>query len=465
MEKIKDRDLINQLYMKWVNEEDVFKKNKIKEEIKEKIPKEDFLKYSAIFAIPFKAFRDIYSVKEFLETLRKMEDQGENINQYTKKTITLESIEDIQGLNQFAQKSIDSKVGDMRILIRGGNLFKYGDAQMVGRAFPNAYVNFIDISVIDELLKKDRKYKGVPISITIDNIGELPLDKLKTIEERFDVIGVRIVEKEREKNIYRLGASAIYLEDYKKIRNIVDRDYISMLYISEEADKMTEDIQLTTQLIRLLNKKVKYNRILKISGDKMSEKEYDEYYKELSNLTGLITGGSICGGKAEILRNLLSCVNVRCKTIIGETTSEKGHAWNQVELGEKWVNADVTWAANLIEEGKPVGSIFMSDEAFFGDLRKVTFEKGKISHGINLETEVEIGGHGKAFDNNMERCKSYVPPYITNMLLRDAKKYEEEYKKGGNSPDYKGVVPYVGSNAQKKRLLAIENEKTLQVED
>ena len=105
----------------------------------------------------------------------------------------------------------------------------------------------------------------------------------------------------------------------------------------------------------------------------------------------------------------------------------------QIKIGDTWFNVDVTQASEEIRKGECSGQIFMSDDAFFGEYRKVVFNKGKVSNGESIETEAIIGGHERAIDNNSKKCNTYFPPYIITMLLRDAKKYQNDYKANGRN--------------------------------
>ena len=97
-------DYINNLYIRWLNEENLSIRTKLKEEIKIKVSKEEFLLYSIKDSIPFKSFRNIFSLIELFKTLEKVEKRGCDITEITNKTLLIRSLEDIQGLNQFCKK-------------------------------------------------------------------------------------------------------------------------------------------------------------------------------------------------------------------------------------------------------------------------------------------------------------------------------------------------------------------------
>ncbi len=117
-------DLINELYMGWLNEEDVFSKSKKKEEIKKQISPHDLLAYSLRFALPFNAFKDIFSLFELLKTIQEMDESGEDISDITNKIISVQSIEDIQALNQFVKQSSYEGLKELKVNIQGSHLFE-----------------------------------------------------------------------------------------------------------------------------------------------------------------------------------------------------------------------------------------------------------------------------------------------------------------------------------------------------
>ena len=91
--------------------------------------------------------------------------------------------------------------------------------------------------------------------------------------------------------------------------------------------------------------------------------------RNASGLVGILTGKSICVGYSEILRNVLSCVNIECTTIVGtalvDNHNKEDNAWNQVKLGNSWFNVDLTFAREKMCKGEPLGDLFMSDNVFF----------------------------------------------------------------------------------------------------
>lgn len=272
------------------------------------------------------------------------------------------------------------------------------------------------------------------------------MEKLADIERTFDIDGIKIVAQNRNASAHQGECTPLNLRAYKQIRAVVDDEIISKLYVDENLDKMSIDLQLATQIIDKIANRIEYD----FEATKKSRSSNES--KNASGLVGLLTGKSICKGYSEILRNVLSCVNIDSAVIDGVALDENGdHTWNQVKIGDFWFNVDLTFARNNICEGKPSGDLFMSDIAFYGERRKVTFEKGKELKGKSMESTVMTGGHLRAYSSNNRQCKAYITPLLTSNLIQKSRLYAEDYHRESESPNYRGVIPYIGSDTEKMR--------------
>lgn len=446
MKKEINYELINDLYMRWLNERDPFMQRKIKDDIINRISPYELLIYSARFSSPFKAFRNIFSLNDLFGTLKEMQRQGEDIKRFTNQSLLIETPEEIITISNFAKKEGISEINNLGLIFKGSNVFEFGDIKNIGEKFPYAYVNNLSLNQIEQMLKSRQDYKGIPITITIDNIGELPLEKLADIERTFDIDGIKIVAQNRNASAHQGECTPLNLRAYKQIRAVVDDEIISKLYVDENLDKMSIDLQLATQIIDKIANRIEYD----FEATKKSRSSNES--KNASGLVGLLTGKSICKGYSEILRNVLSCVNIDSAVIDGVALDENGdHTWNQVKIGDFWFNVDLTFARNNICEGKPSGDLFMSDIAFYGERRKVTFEKGKELKGKSMESTVMTGGHLRAYSSNNRQCKAYITPLLTSNLIQKSRLYAEDYHRESESPNYRGVIPYIGSDTEKMR--------------
>ena len=91
-------DYINNLYIRWLNEENLSIRTKLKEEIKIKVSKEEFLLYSIKDSIPFKSFRNIFSLIELFKALEKVyKDHPDKLNDYA--TLLFDQAMLMEGMN------------------------------------------------------------------------------------------------------------------------------------------------------------------------------------------------------------------------------------------------------------------------------------------------------------------------------------------------------------------------------
>ncbi len=427
--------------MGWLNETDPFMQRKRKEDIKRRVSTYELLMYSIRYPLPFEAFRNIFSLADLFETLEKMQEQGVDITTLTSQPLAI-NIEDIQFLNKFAKRKISPEIANFRLKFQGSTIFEYGDIKSIGEAFPYACVNLLDIKLIEQMLNKPKNNKGIPIIITIENIGQLPLEKLSDIEKLFDVEGVKIIEKDRKYRAHQGEQRPLSLRTYKQIMKVVNDEIISKLYVNQTSDKNSIDYQLTVQILDKLANKIKYD------SEASDKPRYDDKSANASGLIGLLTGKAICKGYAEILRNVLSCVDVESRVVDGEDKDGEKHSWNQVKIGDTWFNVDLTFALDQIRRGEPSGDLFMSDMSFFGELERHTFEKGKEWNGNSIESTVIVGSHQKAYGVN-HQCGAYISPYLTSKLIQKSRLYAEDYHRESKSPNYRGVIPYIGSNTEK----------------
>ena len=68
-----------------------------------------------------------------------------------------------------------------------------------------------------------------------------------------------------------------------------------------------------------------------------------------------------------------------------------------------------------------------------------------------MESTVMTGGHLRAYSPNNKQCKAYITPLLTSNLIQKSRSYAEDYNRESKSLNYRGVIPYIGSNAEKMR--------------
>lgn len=91
----------------------------------------------------------------------------------------------------------------------------------------------------------------------------------------------------------------------------------------------TDPFEIELQLHDLLCSRVEY------SDDQTDSMIYSAY-------GALVNGKALCEGYSKAMQLLLHQFNIPCITVTGVAGGE-GHMWNQVSIGSKWYNLDVTW--------------------------------------------------------------------------------------------------------------------------
>lgn len=436
-------DQINDLYIAWLNERNPFVQSQRKEEIRKRISKVDFLIYSIQFSNAFKAFKSIFSLGDLLNTIEEMQRQGEDISSITQKLLLIETPEDVKIVSYFAGRENISGISNLNITFSGTSVLQYGDMQSIGKKFPCAYIKNLKIEQLEQLMKSTKNYKGIPISLTINNIGQLPLEKLSQIEQCFDIEGIRIDGRGKSNHASQGECTPLNVRTYKRIRKIVDDEFLSKLYImkkNEATNQFAIDYQLATQVVDKLARKVEKDY------EAVNMPKFSDASINASSLVCLLTGKAVCKGYAETLRNILSCVDVACTVIDGEDDKGIGHSWNEVRLGNCWYNVDVTYAKDRICRGESSGDLFMADNVFFGERRQTTFDKGRKIGEQSLETVAMIGGHSNIYGYNQHHeCRECMTPVITLGCMQKGRKLEEISKYNET------IIPYIGSGVQKMR--------------
>lgn len=125
------------------------------------------------------------------------------------------------------------------------------------------------------------------------------------------------------------------------------------------------------------------------------------------------------------------------------------HAWNQVKVNGDWYNLDLTVARKDLLEGKESANIFMNDNLFYGNLRKINIENGMV------ET-ILCGGH----DTNVGKheCPRMMFGFKKDQLsvtrlIKGFKKVSESFEKTGSCKGWQTYEQY-----EKKKEIKIGGE-------
>ncbi|MBQ7882275.1 MAG: hypothetical protein IJ312_06150 [Treponema sp.] len=110
--------------------------------------------------------------------------------------------------------------------------------------------------------------------------------------------------------------------------------------IEEEANKILSQIEKGTE----------YQKILMIHDYLVNNVSFEESLSKnnIYNMYGaLVNKEAVCEGYAKAFKYLMDKIEVECVVVIGMATNSKGetqnHAWNYMNLDNKWYAIDVTW--------------------------------------------------------------------------------------------------------------------------
>lgn len=97
-------------------------------------------------------------------------------------------------------------------------------------------------------------------------------------------------------------------------------------------------------------------------GKTLEEMRLEKAQKALQQRKG------VCMGYATLFKALCDTIGIDCYVIIGKVKTEQ-HAWNAINIDDKWHLVDATWGAGKVKNGKFVQAFneayFLADPTFF----------------------------------------------------------------------------------------------------
>lgn len=299
----------------------------------------------------------------------------------------------------------------------------------------------VTIQEIEELKKiKDSEKRSLPLVIDIETANELTQQNLTELEQEFCINGIRIYDE----GIINPGANLpISVQEYKKVREIID-GIKKKVFVSETISKNLREPFIALQVINQLAEMIQYDLVAR--DDAVNKDKATPRYKEACGVKGLITGLAVCMGYSKIAKNALACFGIESEILTNET-----HAWNQVKVNGDWYNLDLTFARKDLLEGKESTYIFMNDNLFYGEARKVN-----IGNGNGMVETVLCGGHNK--DASRHDCPRMMFGFKSDQLsvtrlIKGFKKVSESFEKTGSCKGWQTYEQY-----EKKKEIKIGGE-------
>ena len=122
---------------------------------------------------------------------------------------------------------------------------------------------------------------------------------------------------------------------------------ISVVYLDNEDQQSYVDGRVKGIIKQLkLKKKSDYQKIKRIHDWITDNIKYDYSKQNYSAYAGLRYGKTVCQGYAMLTYKMLTEAGINCRIISGKANNGEmieSHAWNLVQLDDKWYYIDTTW--------------------------------------------------------------------------------------------------------------------------
>lgn len=162
------------------------------------------------------------------------------------------------------------------------------------------------------------------------------------------------------------------------INNGSQRSYlIDEFYSKEQLNVAIQEIEQKKNEIITQRSGNAYQDIKMVHDYLVDTIEYDESVSKpnIYNIYGaLVNGEAVCEGYARAFKFIMDELGIPCVLVIGEGTNSKGkienHAWNYVQLDNRWYAIDTTWDDPIVVGGGKASKssrykYFLKDRATF----------------------------------------------------------------------------------------------------
>lgn len=229
------------------------------------------------------------------------------------------------------------------------------------------------------------------VDISISDMSELNLEDIENLE-KYCNLGRVSIHQESNGNLIggffgdaiSRGAEIYDIDIYKKLKNEID-------LITNGIDEESPDIEKFLDIYIRLGNKISYDWKHKEVNEENGVIYLGGYPPAHNLVGGLLNNTCVCEGYAKILKQALACVGVQSKLILGNG-KEEPHAWNQVNIDGTWYNADLTWDADKIKEGRELDYCLQSDSEFINHSTESiiteqcnnSFDRNKINQYLGI---------------------------------------------------------------------------------
>lgn len=236
---------------------------------------------------------------------------------------------------------------------------KYKNTNLEKKIRTGMVRNIQNVLDIQELYNNKEEYINRNIQIQIEDISVLSVEELETLEKDFNIVSIKFDDVNIKPDYASYGYDT---ESYKMCMGKIDE----LLQDIENQEELPNFMQVVNKLARNIRYDYNVKEYDYGKNINLNEEEKYEVRRRLRNLEGgLLDNTSVCGGYAEILRNVLACIGIESRYIRGYGKESKdGHAWNQVKIDGVWYNVDLTLDIDRILKGEMPQYMLKSDEEF-----------------------------------------------------------------------------------------------------
>ena len=422
------------------------------------------------YPIAYAEFDNNTGIKNFFNSITT-----ENFSEHTRRNIynslfTTDGPRDVKNKDVLQKLSNDSSIP---ISITDAEIIR-GQAKVT--ANPIEIPDGVDLSKIDfnkeylkggilllsqaqiaELKKFGNLPKDMTLAVRITSAKDLDGDTIRKLYHEDGVKKVIMMNEDGIRNT-RIAYSA---NDYFHIRNILDEVVAGIDPKEFDFEKFTTVYSRIADIIKYDHSVIDRTSTegLRIAGNKRND------CRNLKN--GLFDGTCVCAGYAEILRNALSLVDIKCKYLVGKTFDDPDlhslHAWNAVELADennvkRWYLTDPTWDAGNVLNGKP--SYMLMDKDTFtrrGHQKYLSYDVPEISDKPYSRNRLAIGIE-KARERMLDPRTSYIEKRNNKKKAAPVIKREEPKKKEPEKKEPEKKEPEKKPVEKKERVQSPEEQ-------
>lgn len=127
-----------------------------------------------------------------------------------------------------------------------------------------------------------------------------------------------------------------------------------------------------------------YKKLIKKISFNSNKNEYDN--QQSSNLSGLVTGSSICAGYSMIFKEMMDRQNIPCDYIRGILGTTEKHAWNVISVSGKNYGIDLT--LDIDDEGRSNKVFYFGNNTFFSGSHKPDSDERKYKLDVLPDSKI-----------------------------------------------------------------------------